>query len=194
VSIVALKKVLFCGHVDSKTQTLNDLQALGCLHLIPLTEEGEPAGEGSGPSRQSRDALQFLASCPGRRRQVSNPTRFDAVEVERGALALQKKLFDLREQRDYLASRLKNLEPWGDFQFTPLEEVGGQRLWFYTIPRRELDGLAQIEHPWHIVNSDERFAYLIVLSEDEPAEVPFERTLTGELGRIVGQSRGGQQQ
>ena len=179
MSIVALKKVVFYGHVDSKAQALDDLQALGCLHLIPLTDEGEPAGDGSGPSRQSRDALQFLASCPNRRRQVSDPTRFDAVAVEREALALQKKLFDLHEERDYFASRLKNLEPWGDFQFAPLEEVGGQRFWFYIIPRRELGGLAQIEQPWHIVNSDERFAYVVVLSEDEPTEVPFERTLAG---------------
>ena len=41
MSIVELKKVTFLGHTENKTRVIDDLQELGCLHLIPLTIEGD---------------------------------------------------------------------------------------------------------------------------------------------------------
>ena len=179
MSIVQLRKVTFLAPVELKDEVIEDLQALGCLHLIPLTAEGEPADDSAGPSRQARDALKFLASCGYQRRQVTDASKFDPIAVEEQALELQKHLYDLREERDYLAGRLKNLEPWGDFAFAPLEEMDGLRLWFYVVPRREIQAFRSVELPWEIVNSDERDCYVIVISADEPEDIPFDRTLTG---------------
>jgi len=179
VTIVALKKITVYGHADDKARVIEDLQSLGCLHLIPLTDEGEPAGEGEGPSRKALEALKFLASCPYQRRQVSDPSRLDPIEVQTQALEVQKRLYTLREERDYLAERLKNLAPWGDFSFASLEEMGGLRLWFYQVPKHELGEFGAVEAPWEVANSDHRCYYVIVVSADEPADVPFERTLTG---------------
>jgi len=179
MSIVRLKKVTFLGHSDRKDEIIEDLQELGCLHLIPLTAEGEAADEGAGPSRQSRDALMFLASCPYQRRQATDARKFDPIAVERRTLELQKQLFDLREERDYLTQRAKNLERWGDFAFTPLEELGGLRIWFYVVPRREMQAFDAVDLPWEIVNSDHSNHYVIVISAEEPQDMPFERTLTG---------------
>lgn len=179
MTIVALKKITALGLVDDKARVIEDLQALGCLHLIPLSDEGEPAGEREGPSRQALEALKFLASCPYQRRQVSDPNRLDPIEVQAQALEVQKRLYTLKEDRDYLAQRLKNLEPWGEFSFASLEEMGGLRLWFYQVPKHELSEFDPVEEPWEVVSSDHRFYYVIVVAADEPTDVPFERTLTG---------------
>ena len=82
MTISALQKVTLVGHVEDKEAVLADLQALGCLHLIPLTREGEAAPD-TGPSKSAREALAFLASATPRRRQVTDARRFDADEVER---------------------------------------------------------------------------------------------------------------
>jgi V/A-type H+-transporting ATPase subunit I len=179
VTIVALKNVTVLGHAEDKDQVIEDLQSFGCLHLIPLSDEGEPAGEGEGPSRQALEALKFLASCPYQRKQVSDPSRLDPIEVQTQALEVQKRLYALREDRDYLAERLKNLEPWGEFTFASLEEMDGLRFWFYEVPKHELGEFDLVEEPWEVVSSDHRFYYVIVIAADEPSDVPFDRTLTG---------------
>ncbi|MEM9731527.1 MAG: ATPase V, partial [Myxococcota bacterium] len=179
MSIVGLKKVTFLAPVEQKERVLEDLQGLGCLHLIPLTSDGERADESAGPSRQARDALKFLASCSYQRRQITDADKFDPVAVEEQALKLEKRLYDLREERDYLAERLTNLERWGDFAFASLDDMEGLRLWFYVIPRREIQAFEEVTQPWEIVNEDERDYYVIVISAEEPADIPFDRTLTG---------------
>jgi hypothetical protein len=44
------------------------------------------------PSVGARDALAFLKSYSQRRRQVRDPARFDAVDVERQALEVRRRL------------------------------------------------------------------------------------------------------
>jgi V/A-type H+-transporting ATPase subunit I len=180
LSIVSLAKATFVGHEQDKQQVLAELQELGCLHLIPLTPEGEPAEE-VGPSRQAREALQFLASCPQRRRQVSDPSHFDAVEVERQALELRRRLYELRNERDFLAQRIEALAPWGEFEFPPLEELGGQRLWFYAVPHHQMKDLATDGPRWELMSRDPRFCYVVVVAEHEPEPeaMPVARTLAG---------------
>ncbi len=180
MSIAPLLKATFVGHVADKEELLRELQQLGCLHLIPLTPEGLPA-EAGGPSREAREALQFLASAPSRRRQMRDPSRFDAVEVERSALALQRRLFELRDERDRLEQRLRALEPWGEFEFPPLEALAGQRLWLYAVPHHRLDAVRESGLRWRIVRSDRRFAYVAVVAEREPEAdaMPVQRVSAG---------------
>ena len=68
MSIVTLDKITLIGHCDDRDKVMAGLQELGCLHLIPLTPEGV-AIEETGPSKDAREALQFLASAPQQRRQ-----------------------------------------------------------------------------------------------------------------------------
>ena len=75
MSITPLVKVTLVGHVDDKASVLDELQELGCLHLIPLTPEGEPASS-AGASREAHEALRFLASAPQKRRQATDASRF----------------------------------------------------------------------------------------------------------------------
>ena len=163
MSIVALDKVTLIGHCADKDKVLSGLQALGCLHLIPLTAEGE-AADGAGPSKDARDALHFLAGAPQQRRQVTDTRRFNARNVETRALALQRRLFELRNRRDFLATRIDNLAPWGDFDFPPLEQLDGQRFWFFMVPHHEMKAVATPSWRWEVVQRDDRFCYVIVVS------------------------------
>ncbi len=180
MSIAALDKVTVVGHLHDKEQVLAGLQQLGCLHLIPLTPEGEPSAE-PGASREAKDALQFLASAPQKRRQVTDASGFQALEIEGRALDLQRRFFQLRNERDLLEERIAALAPWGDFEFPPLEELGGQRLWFYAVPHHQMKDVPTDTLRWELVGQDHRFCHVVVVSErePEPGAMPVPRTSVG---------------
>ncbi len=182
MSIVDLNKITLVGHRDNKSEVLAGLQELGFLHLIPLTQKGE-ARTDSGPSKTAREALRFLAGAPDQRRQVSNPRGFDAGEVERQALDLQKRIFKLRNRRDFISVRIDNLEAWGEFEFPTLEHLNGNHFWFYQVPRHEMKVVEQSDLRWEVVKQDDRFCYVIVVAVDEPHGMPVPRLHMGGISR-----------
>jgi V/A-type H+-transporting ATPase subunit I len=170
--------VTFIGLLEDKDQVLTDLQNLGCLHVIPLRSE-DSCPTTVGPTSEALEALKFLLSYPHPRRQVTDPGRFDPLEVERQALAVQREILDLEDERDFLRKRIGDLEPWGDFPFPALEEMDGHRFWFYIVPHYEMEKVEETDYAWEAVNHDNRFYYIIVVSKDQPAEMPVERVRTG---------------
>ncbi len=184
MTITPLVKATLLGHETEKERVLEELQELGCLHLVPLTAEGEVAAD-TGASRESREALEFLAGAPQRRRQVSDAARFDARAVERKALDLKRRLAELRNERDFLQVRIAALTPWGEFEFPPMRELAGQRLWFYAVPHHRVEELPSEGLRWEAVERDHRFCYVVVLApyEPEPDAMPVPRTHTGSRSR-----------
>ena len=178
MSIVSLAKVTFYGHVDDRGQVLADLQKFGCLHLIPLAPEKETLTKG-GPSSRSREALRYILSCPNRRRQVSDPAKFDAFAIEKQVLELKDKIQDLEDERDFLVDRIANLRPWNEFQFPPREALKNLRLWFYVVPHKDMKEVEATELIWEEVSRDNRFKYVVVISEKEPEGMPVPRVRTG---------------
>lgn len=178
MSIAGLYKVSIVGHQCNKEQVLEGLQELGCLHLISLTPEGE-ATRDTGPSKDAREALQFIASCTQRRRQVTDVKQFDAIDIECRALRLQSRRYKLRNRRDFLSTRIENLAPWGDFDFPPLDELDGQRLWFFQVPHHLLPAVSATGARFSIVDKDQRYYYVAVVAIDEPEHMPVPRVHTG---------------
>jgi len=175
--IVPLEKVTLYGLLEEKEPVLAHLQTLGCLHVIPLgTERG---AEEPGPSSAAREALAFLLSCPQRRHQVHDPSRFDVEQVQKRALEIKHRLHVLGDERDFLRKRIQDLSPWGNFTYPDPEELDGFRLWFYVVPhhrKRDIPaGLA-----WEIAGQDSRFSYVVVVSREEPQGMPVPRTHTGD--------------
>ncbi len=156
MSIEKLDKVTLVGHGSNKKAVLAGLQELGCLHLIPLKPEGK-ASDASGPSRDAREALRFLASASPRRRQASNAKDFDALRIEKQALELQHRHFDLLNQRDFISTRIDNLAAWGDFEFPTVERLGGNRLWFYPVPHHLMDDVAKTGLRWQLTHTSQRY-------------------------------------
>jgi V/A-type H+-transporting ATPase subunit I len=176
--IVPLIKVTVLGFLQDQEEVLADLQVLGCLHLIPLQAEEDVHRE-VGPTSEAREALKFLQSCPQKRRPVRDPSKFDAVRVERQVLNLRNRIQQLSDERDFLRRRIKDLQPWGDFTFPPVEDLSNLRLWFYIVPHPEMRKVEATELAWEVVGRDNRFAYVIVVSEEEPQGMPVPRTRTG---------------
>ena len=184
MSIVPLSRITIYGRKDDKSAVLEDLQVMGCLHIIPLRPQRRPAG--TGPSSQARKALKFLLRCRQKRRQVRDPSKFDAVWVETRALEVEKRMQALEDERDFLQRRIRDVRPWGDFTYPPTEALGGLRLWFFIVPLNEMKSVAATELTWQVVAKDNRFAYVVVVSEDEPRNMPVARTRTGNrsLGEL----------
>ncbi|MDJ0763614.1 MAG: ATPase V [Myxococcota bacterium] len=180
MSIVPLSKVTFLGHRDDKTEILLDLQSLGCLHVIPLTANQWAKNKG-GPTSNAREALKYLLSCARKRHQVSDPSRFDAAYVERRALEIRDEVHSLEHEQDFLEARIKGLRPWGDFKLPPREALGGYRLWFYQVPLHDVKHLQKTELMFEVVTRDNRFAYVVVVSMEEPQGMPVVRTRTGKV-------------
>ena len=178
MSIVSLVKVTFYGHVDDREQVLADLQKFGCLHLIPLAPEKETLIKG-GPSSRAREALRYVLSYPNQRRQVRNPAKFDAVAFEQQILELKDKTKDLEDERDFLVDRIDNLKPWGQFRFPPREDLKNLRLWFYIVPHKDMASVESTDLIREVVSRDNRFNYVVVVSENEPEEMPLPRVRTG---------------
>jgi len=179
VTIVALEKVTFCGHVDDRRQILADLQALGCLHLIPINPEKDSRRHSQASSR-AREALRFLKSCPNRRRQVTRADQFDAFDVETRTLAIKDRVAELEQERDFLLGRIENLSPWGAFDFPAPEDLNALRLWFYIVPHKDMVKVRESGLVWEKVFADNRFSYVVVISTNEPEGMPVLRVRTGD--------------
>ena len=187
MSLVPLCHVTILGMLADKPAVVARLQDLGFLQLRALRPEDVlPREVEGGPSPQARQALAFLRSAPWKRRPRRTPGRagFDPEEVQRRTLELQARLRELEDERDFLTVRIRDLVPWGPFEFGTLEQMGGQRLWFYRIP---LYRLAEIpDHlPYETVHRDHRFAYVVVITPEEPTDMPLPRVHTGAVSRAT---------
>ncbi len=182
MSIVRLDKVTFVGLTEDRERLLQDLQELGCLHIEPFVAESESQNT-LGTCAGAREALQFLHDYPQRRRQIRDDARFDALETERKVLDVRQRLQVLSDERDFLVKRIQDMRPWGDFEFSPLPEMGGLRLWFYAIPHRDMVLIRDLPLVHEIVKKDSRYAYVVVISESEPEGLPVNRTHIGSQPR-----------
>jgi V/A-type H+-transporting ATPase subunit I len=182
MSIVRLDKIMLVGLSEDRERLLRNLQALGCLHIEPFEVENEGsniADTGAG----AREALEFLKTCPQKRRQVKDSSHFDALEIEREVLDVRQRLQDLSDERDFLVKRLQDMRPWGNFEFSPLSEMGGLRLWFYAVPHRDKISIADLPLAHEIVGKDNRYTYMVAVSENEPEGMPAVRTHIGSRPR-----------
>jgi V/A-type H+-transporting ATPase subunit I len=177
MTIARVKKLRLIGPSAEKEVVLCELQELGCLMPVPLRLAGDP--QATAPQRHVQEALAFLLSCPYRRPQITDEASFDPEQLRVRALELQTKLKDLEDERDALVQRRRDLEPWGEFTFPPLEEMGGQRLWFYAVPQRLMPQLKTKGLHWQQVNQDHANCYLVVVSADEPRDMPVGRVRSG---------------
>lgn len=184
MTIIALHRITLCGLAADKRAVLEALQELGCMHLVPLRPP--PAEPETAPPAVPVDAyraLRYLLDCPNPRRQARDPEGFDVDDVVRRALDNQAHLRRLQDRRDRLRQRIGLLEPWGEFEFPPLEALAGQRLWFYVVPHYQMLRVRASGLAWQVVRRDQRYRYVAVIAPDEPpaAAMPVKRSRVGAL-------------
>lgn len=182
MAIVQLKKLTFCGLLKEKSAVLEALQETGGSHLISLTKAmtGSP-GIDTGVAEKTLSALKYLSSCANKRHQVLVAEDFDLERIVKTALDLQIEIRNLMDERDAINKRIKEIEPWGNFQLPDKEQIGGLNLWFYIVPQRLIKKLPIEGLAWQVVYHDNLRCYVVVIAKDEPstASMPVPRTHTG---------------
>lgn len=182
MSIVTLKKITLCGLLADKPTAMNELQGLGCIHLLSLRPTPrEPENQPSGRADAAYQALRWLRDSPHKRRPLRDDPYFDMDAVVGKILEYRQRTRETIDRRDFLQKRIRDLQPWGEFQFPPAEALAGRKLWFYLVPINQLQELDQLTLPWQMVGRDSRHARVVVIhTEEPPAEaLPVPRTHTG---------------
>lgn len=180
--ITPLKKVTVCGLQGDKSKILEELQALGCMHLLALRPPPSEVENIASPHAQAANkALHFLSVVPVKRRQIIRDEAFDVSTFVDQVSDLMQRSREAEDRRDFLQHRIREVEPWGDMIFPPLDTLKGNRLWFYRLPVKHLPALKGCDYPWQIVRRDNRFAYLLLIGPEEPPTdlLPIPRTHVG---------------
>lgn len=176
MSVQPLRRFTLVGARSVKTVLLDDLQTLGCAHLVPLvTDMPGLAGRVNGSAAA---ALAFLRASPLPRHPAPRAAACDIEALQRDTHALRENLQALADERDALRHRLRELAPWGDFALPGLDAHPELRFWFYLVPHHRLADLARTDLAWRVVNRDRQQAYVVVIAAEEPV-LGFARAHTG---------------
>ncbi|KUJ79839.1 V-type ATP synthase subunit I [Ruegeria profundi] len=184
MSVARLKKLSLVGRAAQKTETLEALQELGCMHVLPLVPlPAEPEKVSERGARNAYKALRFLTDVPEPRRQIQRDRDFDMNKFVKDVLDLMQRSREVTDRRDFLAHRISQVRPWGDLDFPPDDVLAGNRLWFYQLPLKHRGTLEALTLPWAILEQDHRFIYAVLIAPDEPDDdiLPVPRTHTGSL-------------
>ena len=184
MSIAQLKKLTLVGQPKDKTATLEYIQTLGCMHLIPLSPApAEPEKALTPSAENSLKALRFLDAVANPRRQVRHEPGFDVHLFSEAVLDLQQKTREVSDRRDFLRARIEAVTPWGDLVFPAKEALAGYHFWFYQLPLKHRSSLDEITQPWEIVATNNQFIFVVVIAVEEPPTdlLPVPRVHIGAL-------------
>ena len=184
MSIERLKKMTLIGLQKEKQTLLENLQNMGCMHLLSLRASETVRKKMTLPRAENAyKALRFIKDVSQRRKQLVRDTSFDVEQQVQQILDLKQQLRDTTDHLEFLRHRCTAIEPWGDIDFPPLEELAGLRLWFYVLPLAKIKVLGSLALPWQVVRKDHRFAYVVIIAKQEPVGnlLPVPRTHVGAL-------------
>ncbi len=183
MTIAPMKKVTLAGMTADKESALEGLQALGQVHLTPLRVAGPLEPPDAQRRRRATAAFRWLCEAPAPRRPWPADRETDLDRLIEDALANKERVRALTDRRDFLARRIADLEPWGEFRFPPPEAVAHRRLWFYILPVKARRALDALDRPWVVVARDQTRLFVALIARDEPpADVlPVARTHTGAV-------------
>jgi V/A-type H+-transporting ATPase subunit I len=177
-----MKKVTLAGMAGEKPEVLEKLQEIGCMQLVPLTgEAASPEERVTGHPKRTLEALRYLLDSPQKRRQTTEEGAFDLRKVVRETIANRERRREVADRIDELRARIDKVEPWGDFHLPAREALAQQRFWFYVVPCYQMNKVRESGLVWQVVHKDHRNAYVVVLSEKQPAAeaMPVARSRLG---------------
>ena len=167
MAIAQLNKITLFGSESCKDSVIDGLQELGCVHLINLTTAEEIQVSGS-ISKETRNALHYLKSCPERLRQVQRAERLDREKVVAEANLIRQTRRDLKDEADQLRKAIHDLKPWGEFKLPDSRSIENARFWFYEVPLTNVAQVAAAADCHRVIARDHANAYILVLNATDP--------------------------
>ncbi len=181
MSIAQLKKVTLLGLNDKKLDAIKAIQALGVMHVIPLSDSEAQLRR---RPHSYYDAVKYLSDCPEKRTPITIADNFDAEDMVEQTLANKSNIRETGNRRDKIRRYIRELETWGDFDFPSEEELNGRKLYFYKVPGYKRNKIkAKKGFTIQEVKSGNRNAYIVVISKEEPtkAMIPGDKIELGPM-------------
>ncbi len=176
MAIVKMQKVVLVGPEDRRQWTVELLQDLGVVHVVPLTEEITDPADLSARLNQVRRVKASLSRLePGE--VHAGLTDDEVVDMADADLA---KLSELETKLTAVHKEYEQSEPWGTVTHEDLAALASERahLTVYAVPDdTEVEDLHLDRFAWYAVlpyPARRRQSALAVLSLDEPAALEFE--------------------
>jgi len=174
MSIAALKKVTLVGIANEKDMALSDLQNLGVIHLIDISNQSlSNSQKQADPFKDNHEALAFLESCTLQQRPLRRrPKQFQPDVAIAQVLRLKARTGQLRDEAESIQNQIELLKPWGDFNLPAPKDLHGLQMYFYVISYRGLRKIIDANLTYEVVNQDPRYLYVVVIADTTP-DIPF---------------------
>lgn len=187
MAIVPLQRVTLIGERQHRDQVLLELQRLGCIHLMDLTDQGGQAPQATIRAEELKSAIAYLERCPEKRPVTSRAAASDAgpddadhghvKQIAAEVLQIETTARELAEEQEQLSEKIEQTRPWGNFRVPPAAELRGRRCYFYrlTPPQsRQLAETVSAADGAFLVHADAQFAYWLIIAAELPAGMPCE--------------------
>ncbi len=173
------------GPAPKQQQVLSSLQEMGCIHLIPLASENQNPND-SDMLSTTNEAVQWLERVRSPRRQFKSSHQHDVDQAIRDALINKSQFRAVSDKRDKCQERIREVTPWGEFNFPALDDLQGNRLWFYVVSDNNfsdfLQSAATKNLHYQIIQKTNIESYIVIISLNEPdQELPALRSHIGEI-------------
>lgn len=140
--IVPMRKYAFLVHPQDYQNFLEDLRAVGVLH-IQTQKDLPPPEQLSEYERRLKDMESAIRLVEARRKEDAEMPAAPALSTDedpaRRIWALQEALDSDRQKLQVIRKEQQNLAPWGNFSSATLEHIAqvGWECSFYTCPQRK---------------------------------------------------------
>lgn len=184
--IIPMRKYAFIVHPQDYDAFLEELRALGVLHVKPAQETAplEIPGELADLLEEAKDAIHFLG---GRSRKAvacngsAYPGIGDPKVLARLVVDTKDALDNARQHAHMLQREMHLIEPWGHFSLETLRRIEGSG-WacsFYSCPARKFQPEWQEEHFLFIVREMSAEVWFVAFYPiGTPPALPIDRQPT----------------
>ena len=105
MAIVPLSKLTIYGMSDQRESVLDELQQLGCVHLVPFKETETARTELA--SKDAITAYRYLLRAPMKRRPATDSSKFNREELVRELLRIKDRRVELHDEQDELLDAIE---------------------------------------------------------------------------------------
>jgi len=167
--IVKMTKYAFLVHDKEFESFLRDIQEIG---VLDITQEKTALSNEEKELLELRNRMNAVYKALTLRKVEDVENSLDAMSIllRYEEIAKENELLD--NQLRKLGKELVELQPWGDFDPTQVEELAslkGISLRYFTVPSKKYQDEWELQYPLYKVNEDMGQTYFVLVSEGSSA-------------------------